>query len=112
MRNSDLTNLTNLFYEFCFNIYGFLVIIVIDTRDHQVMDMDQVVMVVAVVVILLQIFHRVISEIVVTQEMATPIGGQTKIIDGITIEDHHRQTPTPSASFFLGCDTVSKPFCV
>lgn len=96
-------------------MYGFSVIIVTDTRDHRVMDMGQVAMVVAavvVVVILPRISHRIISEVVVTQEMATPIGGRTKIIGGITIEDHRRQTPTPSASFFLGCDTVSKPFCV
>lgn len=91
--------------------------IITDThRDHRVMDMDQVAMVVAVVavVILPRISHRVISEVVVTQEMVTPtIGGRTKIIDGTTIEDRRRrQTLTPSASFFLGCDTVSKPFCV
>jgi len=79
------------------------------------MDMDQVAMVVAVVVVVirLRISHRVISEVVVTQEMATPtIGDRTKITGETMIEDHHRQTPTPSASFFLGCDTVSKPFCV
>lgn len=65
------------------------------------------------VVILLRISLRVISEVVVMPEMAIPmIGDQTKITGGITIEDHRRQTLTPSASFFLGCDTVSKPFCV
>lgn len=97
-------------------MYGFSVIIT-DTRDHRITVMDQVAMAVAVVaveVILPRISHRVILEVVVTQEMVTPtIGGRTKITDGTTIEDRRRrQTPTPSASFFLGCDTVSKPFCV
>jgi len=90
-------------------------VIIIDTRRDRVMDMDQVAMVVAVVVVVirLRISHRVILEVVVMQEMATPtIGGRTKITGETMIEDHHRQMPTPSASFFLGCDTVSKPFCV
>lgn len=89
--------------------------IIIDTRDHRVMDMDQVDMVVVVVavVILLRILLRVISEIVVMREMATlMIGGRTKITGEIMIEDHRHQTPTPSASFFLGCDAILKPFCV
>jgi len=97
-------------------VNGFSAIIIDTRRGHRVTDMDQVTMVVAVVavIILLQISPRVISEVVVMQEMATPtIGGRTKIItDENTIEDHRRQMPTPSASFFLGCDTVSKPFCV
>lgn len=77
------------------------------------MDTVQVAMVVVAVVIRPRIWHRVISGVVVTQEMATPtIGGRTRITGGTTIEDHRHQTPTPSALFFLGCDAVSKSFFV
>lgn len=116
MSNRSQQNLADLFHEFCFNVNGFSAIIIDTRRGHQVTDMDRVTMVVAAVavVILLQILPLAISEVVVMQEMATPtIGGRTKITTGgNTIEDHRRQMPTPSASFFLGCDTVSKPFCV
>ena len=109
-------HLIDLFYEFCFNEYVFSVIIIDTRRDHRVTDMGQVVMEVAAVVVVVirpRILHQVISEVVVMQEMVTPmIGGRTKITGGTTIEDHRHQMPTPSASFFLGCDTILKSFCV
>ena len=115
MRNSSSVHTSDLFHEFCFNEYDFSVIIIDTRRDHRVTDMDQVAMEVAAVVVVIRprILHQVISEVVVMQEMVTPmIGGRIKITGGTTIEDHRRQTPTPSASFFLGCDTISKSFCV
>lgn len=90
--------------------YGFLVIIIgIRRWDHPITDTDQATAVVAVVVILPQTSHQVISEVEVIQVIVIPtIGGRTRITDEIMIEDHRHQTPTPSGSFFLGCDTITR----
>lgn len=67
-------------------------------RDHRVTDTVLVVTAVAAVVILPRTLRRVTSGDEATRMTVIPaIGGRTKITEGTTTGDHHRQTPTPSA---------------